>query len=79
MALAKVLLSAGKWMISWNRTSCATSTAFPHCTGELADYAEYIVRLFVATNIHFHARGWQNVDPVYRVGGGSARGLNFFL
>jgi len=43
VALTKVVSSAGKWTISWNRTSHATSMAFPHCTGELTDYAEYIV------------------------------------
>ena len=29
-------------------------TAFPHCVRELADYAEYIIRLFAAIDIHFH-------------------------
>ena len=54
VAPTKVILSAGKWTISWNKTSCLTSTAFPHHAGELADYAEYVVGLFAATNIHFH-------------------------
>jgi len=56
VALTKVVSSAGEWTISWNRTSCATSTAFPHRAGELADYVEYMVRLFAATDIHFHDR-----------------------
>ena len=43
-------------LMSWNKTSRATSTAFPHRAGELADYAEYIVGLFAATDIHFHDR-----------------------
>ena len=30
------------------------SMAFPHCAGELVDYAEYIIALFAATNILFH-------------------------
>jgi len=54
VAPTKVVSSAGKQTISWNRTSHATSTAFPHHAGELADYAEYMVGLFAATDIHFH-------------------------
>ena len=56
MAPSKVVSNAGEWTISWNKTSRATSTAFPHRAGELADYAEYIVGLFAATDIHFHDR-----------------------
>ena len=56
VAPSKVISSAGEWTISWNKTSRATSTVFPHRAGELADYAEYIVGLFAATDIHFHDR-----------------------
>ncbi|EDR05137.1 uncharacterized protein LACBIDRAFT_329907 [Laccaria bicolor S238N-H82] len=50
----KTVSTAGEWSIAWNRASQATSTAFPHRAGELAEYAEYIVGLFAATDAHFH-------------------------
>ncbi|KIJ99329.1 hypothetical protein K443DRAFT_102433 [Laccaria amethystina LaAM-08-1] len=52
--LTKLVSSAGEWSIAWNRTSRAICTAFPHRAGELGQYAEYIVGLFAATDVHFH-------------------------
>jgi len=54
VAPTKIVSSAGEWKITWNRTSWAMSMAFPHHVGELADYAEYIIGLFAATDILFH-------------------------
>ena len=54
VAPTKIVSSAGEWTIAWNRACWATSMAFPHRAGELADYAEYIIALFAATNILFH-------------------------
>ncbi|EDR12075.1 uncharacterized protein LACBIDRAFT_324483 [Laccaria bicolor S238N-H82] len=54
VAPTKIVLSAGEWTIAWNRASRATSMAFPHWAGELADYAEYIIALFATTDILFH-------------------------
>ena len=42
------------WRCTWNQSSRATCTAFPHRAGELAQYAEYIIGLFAATDVHFH-------------------------
>jgi len=52
----KTVSTAGEWSITWNRALRATSTAFPHRAGELAEYAEYIIGLFAATDVHFHDR-----------------------
>jgi len=52
----KTVSTAGEWSIAWNRALRATSTAFPHRAGELAEYAEYIIGLFAATDVHFHDR-----------------------
>jgi hypothetical protein len=52
----KVVSTAGDWSIAWNRTSRATTVAFPHRAGELGDYSEYIIGLFGATDILFHDR-----------------------
>ncbi|KDR64970.1 hypothetical protein GALMADRAFT_82459 [Galerina marginata CBS 339.88] len=52
----KLVTSAGDWSIAWNRTSRATIFAFPHRSGELADYGEYIIGLFGATDMLFHNR-----------------------
>ncbi|EDR15657.1 uncharacterized protein LACBIDRAFT_300794 [Laccaria bicolor S238N-H82] len=56
VAPTKIVSSAGEWTIAWNRASRATSMAFPHRAGELANYAEYIIALFAATDILFHDR-----------------------
>ena len=56
VAPTKIVSSAGEWTIAWNRACRATSMAFPHRAGELADYAEYIIALFAATDILFHDR-----------------------
>ena len=50
----KLVYTAGDWSIAWNRTSRATSAAFPHRASE--DYSEYIIGLFGATDILFHDR-----------------------
>jgi hypothetical protein len=52
----KLVSTAGDWSIAWNRTSRATTVAFPHRAGELGDYSEYIIGLFGATNTFFHDR-----------------------
>ena len=52
----KLVSSAGEWSIAWNRASRAICTAFPHRAGELAEYAEYIIGVFAATDVHFHDR-----------------------
>ena len=53
---SKVVSTSGDWSISWNRTARATTMAFPHRAGELANYSEYIIALFGATDIRFHDR-----------------------
>ena len=53
---AKLVTTAGDWSIAWNQTSCAMIIAFPHQASELADYGEYIIRLFGATDVLFHDR-----------------------
>lgn len=52
----KIVSTAGEWSITWNRSSRAICAAFPHRAGELAQYAEYIIGLFAATDVHFHDR-----------------------
>ena len=52
----KIVSTAGEWSITWNRSSWAICAAFPHRAGELAQYAEYIIGLFAATDVHFHDR-----------------------
>lgn len=52
----KLVSTAGDWSIAWNRTSRATIVAFPHRASELADYSEYIIGLFGATDVLFHDR-----------------------
>ncbi|KDR74166.1 hypothetical protein GALMADRAFT_1336346 [Galerina marginata CBS 339.88] len=52
----KLVSTAGDWSIAWNRTSRATIVAFPHRAGELANYGEYIIGLFGATDTLFHSR-----------------------
>jgi len=52
----KTVSTAGEWSTAWNRALHVTSTAFPHRAGELAEYTEYIIGLFAATDVHFHDR-----------------------
>ena len=52
----KLVSTAGDWSIAWNRTSRATTVTFPHRASELADYSEYIIGLFGATDTLFHDR-----------------------
>ena len=53
---SKLVSTAGDWSIAWNCTSRATNVAFPHRASELADYSEYIIGLFGATDVLFHDR-----------------------
>ena len=50
----KTASTAGEWSITWNQSSQAICAAFPHRAGELVQYAEYIIGLFAATDVHFH-------------------------
>ena len=50
----KLVSNTGEWSITWNCASQSIWTAFPHRAGELAGYAEYIIRVFAATDVHCH-------------------------
>ena len=52
----KLVSTTGDWSIAWNRTSRATTVAFPHRASELIDYSKYIIGLFGATDTIFHDR-----------------------
>ena len=61
----KNLSTVGEWNITWNQSSQAICAAFPPRASKLAQYAEYIIGLFAAIDVHFHDCSVQSFSSVW--------------